>query len=55
MLLWTRRNIYKFIAIATIPTILYVVFDWKFIHLPWLPIALVGSILSDHSCYMIFK
>ncbi|WP_422091795.1 bestrophin family protein [Tenacibaculum ovolyticum] len=46
MLLWTRRNIYKFIAIATIPTVLYVVFDWEFIRLPWLPIALVGSALA---------
>ncbi len=46
MVYWTRRSIYKFIAIAAIPTILYVVFDWKFIHLPWLPIALVGSALA---------
>ena len=46
MLLWTRRNIYKFIIIAAIPTILYEVFNWKFLHLPWLPIALVGSALA---------
>lgn len=46
MMLWTRRNIYKFIIIATIPTALYVFLDWKFIHLPWLPIALVGSALA---------
>lgn len=46
MTLWTRRNIYKFIIIATIPTIMYAVFNWKFIHLPWLPIALVGSALA---------
>lgn len=46
MLLWTRRNIYKFIVISTIPTVLYVLLDWKFIHLPWLPIALVGSALA---------
>ncbi|CAM1374496.1 bestrophin family protein [Tenacibaculum xiamenense] len=46
MLGWTRRNIYKFIIISTIPTALYVIFDWKFIHLPWLPIALVGSALA---------
>ena len=46
MLLWTRRNIYKFFIIATIPTIFYAVFNWKFLHLPWLPIALVGSALA---------
>lgn len=46
MLLWTRRSIYQFIIIATIPTILYAVLDWKFLHLPWLPIALIGSALA---------
>ncbi len=46
MLLWTRRYIYKFVIIATIPTILYAILDWKFLHLPWLPIALVGSALA---------
>ncbi len=46
MLLWTRRYIYKFLLIAAIPTILYAVFDWKFLNLPWLPIALVGSALA---------
>lgn len=46
MLGWTRRNIYTFIIIATIPTALYVFLDWKFLHLPWLPIALVGSALA---------
>ena len=46
MLLWTRRNIYKYIIIATIPTVLYTLLDWKFLHLPWLPIALVGSALA---------
>lgn len=46
MFTWTRRNIYKFILIASVPTILYEVFNWKFIHLPWLPIALVGSALA---------
>lgn len=46
MVLWTRRNIYKFALISVIPTFLYAVLDWKFLHLPWLPIALVGSALA---------
>lgn len=46
MIIWTRRNIYKFVIIAAIPTLLYELLDWKFIHLPWLPIALVGSALA---------
>lgn len=46
MVLWTRRYIYRFLIIATIPTILYAVLNWKFLNLPWLPIALVGSALA---------
>ena len=46
ILLCTRRNIYKLIAIATTPTVLYVVFDWEFIRLPWQPISMVVSALS---------
>ncbi|MEX0360821.1 MAG: bestrophin family protein [Allomuricauda sp.] len=32
--------------IATVPTTFYAVLDWKFLNLPWLPIALVGSALA---------
>ena len=46
MVLWTRRYIYKFLIIATVPTTFYAVLDWKFLNLPWLPIALVGSALA---------
>ncbi|WP_281615172.1 bestrophin family ion channel [Flammeovirga sp. SubArs3] len=46
MALWTRRYIYMFLFISAIPTALYVLLDWKFIHLPWLPIALIGSALA---------
>lgn len=42
-ILWTRDDIYKLITIATIPTILYQVFDLKFIAIPWFPIALIGT------------
>lgn len=42
-LLWTRRDIYILIILATIPTVLYQVFDLKWISIPWVPVALVGT------------
>ncbi len=46
MLMWTRRNIYIFILIATVPVFLYTVLHWYWLHLPWLPIGLVGTAVS---------
>lgn len=45
-LLWTRREIFKFILLSTIPTVLYQVFDFKFLALPWLPVALIGTAVA---------
>jgi putative membrane protein len=42
-LLWTRRDIYVLILLATIPTFLFQVFDLKWIAIPWVPVALVGT------------
>lgn len=42
-LLWTRRDIYVLIILATIPTVLFQVFELKWIALPWVPVALVGT------------
>lgn len=41
--LWTRKNIYKLIPIAIIPTAIYSVLDWKWIAVPWVPVALLGT------------
>ena len=46
MLSWTRRYIYLFLLISTVPVILYEVLGWKWLHLPWLPIGLVGTALA---------
>lgn len=46
MLRWTRRDIYLFIIIAIIPVVLYEALDWKWLHLPWLPIGLIGTALA---------
>lgn len=42
-LFWTRRDIICSITIAAIPTILFQVFDLKWISIPWVPVALVGT------------
>ena len=46
MIKWTRMDIYRFVVIATIPVLLYSVFDLKWLHLPWLPIALIGTAVA---------
>jgi putative membrane protein len=46
ILKWTRLDIYRFIVSATIPVLLYSVLDLKWLHLPWLPIALVGTAVA---------
>lgn len=42
-LLWTRRDIYVLVILATIPTALFQIFDLKWIAIPWVPVALVGT------------
>ncbi|WP_299839552.1 bestrophin family ion channel [uncultured Tenacibaculum sp.] len=46
MLSWTRRYIYIFALLAIIPVFLYEVLNWKWLHLPWLPIGLIGTALA---------
>ena len=43
---WTRFETFYFIILAIIPVILYEVFDLKWLHLPWLPIALIGTAVA---------
>jgi ion channel-forming bestrophin family protein len=42
-LIWTRRDIYKMIVIATVPTVLYQLFNWHWLAIPWVPIAMIGT------------
>lgn len=46
MIRWTRIDIYKFILIAFVPVFLYSYCEFKVLHLPWLPIALVGTAVA---------
>lgn len=40
---WTRRDIYVFTIFSTIPTVLYFFFGLKWLIIPWVAIALVGT------------
>lgn len=46
MLLWTRRNIFVFFLLALIPVLLYDIFDVKWLHVPWLPLSVLGTAIS---------
>lgn len=46
MLSWTRRYIFMFVLLSTVPVVLYEVLDWKWLYLPWLPIGLIGTALA---------
>jgi putative membrane protein len=46
MLGWTRRYILIFIILSLIPVLLYTILRWRWLHLPWLPIGLVGTALA---------
>ncbi|MEJ7607027.1 MAG: bestrophin family ion channel, partial [Bryobacteraceae bacterium] len=43
MLKWTRKEILALSLIAIIPTLLYQLLDWKWMALPWPPIATIGT------------
>ncbi|MCC6459614.1 MAG: multidrug transporter [Saprospiraceae bacterium] len=42
-LLWTRRDIYWLILLATLPTVLYQVFGYTWVAIPWVPVAMIGT------------
>lgn len=46
VILWTRRDIYAHLLIATLPTAAFYFLGWKWLALPWLPIALLGTAVA---------
>lgn len=44
-IIWTRRSIYGLAILAAIPTVLYF-FGWKFLYVPWQPIAIMGTAVA---------
>lgn len=43
---WTRRDIYFLLIISAIPTCCFVFLDWRWLAIPWLPIALLGTAVA---------
>lgn len=46
VLKWTRRNIFMFLLLATIPVILFDVVGMKWLHVPWLPLGVLGTAVA---------
>jgi len=42
-LFWTRRNIYVLMILGIVPVILYQLFDFKWLNIPWTIVALLGT------------
>lgn len=40
---WTRVKIYKMLIISVIPTLLFYFLGWKWLAIPWVPVALLGT------------
>ncbi|SHH09391.1 bestrophin family protein [Flagellimonas flava] len=43
---WTRRHIFLFILLSTIPVFLFEVLRWKWLHVPWLPLGVLGTAVA---------
>lgn len=46
VLFWTRRDIYFLLFVSAVPTACYALLDWKWLAIPWLPIALLGTAVA---------
>lgn len=46
VLLWTRTELLALGLLAALPTAAYVLLGWKWLTLPWLPIALLGTAVA---------
>ncbi|MCB0699387.1 MAG: hypothetical protein KDC11_06035 [Chitinophagaceae bacterium] len=43
LLFWTRRDIFVVTLLSVVPTALYALLDWKWLAIPWQPIAILGT------------
>ncbi|MCA9124167.1 MAG: hypothetical protein H6822_02275 [Planctomycetaceae bacterium] len=46
VLQWTRGHVFLFLALATVPVFLYDVVGFKWLHVPWLPLSVVGTAVA---------
>jgi ion channel-forming bestrophin family protein len=43
---WTRKDIYFLLLVAAVPTCCYVLLNFKWLAIPWLPVALLGTAVA---------
>lgn len=43
---WTRRHIFLFLILATIPVVLFDIVGLKWLHVPWLPLGVLGTAVA---------
>lgn len=43
---WTRRHIFLFILLGTIPVVLFDIVGLKWLHVPWLPLGVLGTAVA---------
>lgn len=46
VLKWTRRHVFLFLLIALIPVVLFDVAGLKWLHVPWLPLGVLGTAVA---------
>jgi putative membrane protein len=46
VLTWTRRDIFALLLIGTVATVCYTLLNWRWLSIPWLPIALLGTAVA---------
>lgn len=46
MIRWTRRHIFLFLILATVPVFLFDILRWKWLHVPWLPLGALGTAVA---------
>ena len=40
---WTKTKLYKVLIFSIVPTLLFYLFDWKWLAIPWVPVAMLGT------------
>lgn len=46
VVLWTRRDIFFYLAWGAVPTLLYTLAGWTWLTIPWVPIAMIGTAVA---------
>lgn len=52
---WTRTKIYKMLLLSIVPTLLFYFLDFKWLAIPWVPVALLGTATAFISGFKIPK